>query len=458
MRLLTKRRRHREDRFQIHNLALNELTEQVSQLRAQVAALDQREQERSHLAASVDLEISDAALDFAELTTDQQYAKIMSAFVGQRPTSKAGGELIDIMILGELLDGSIAWVNEKLTAFGQMHPEMLGDELPMPDDRLRARVTSYPWGHVVTAVAPKSLTRSLQARELSTNVSNAGTIPSEQRGTFRERLQPGDIVLARIPYDGASLAIRGDRIAKYRPAVFIRWEQDYAILRAIYDLRGYVSERGLGTPIHDRNVLAKPSVVRNAEYDIQPSDIVKFLGALAEQDLLTLNLPVRTGGTSPASLDMKTPAPAPARPLTATPRQSVETRGDASVVSLEMPEDYVTPDVIIYDQFSIATRIQGARLDLGDALMKLRDESSCDAWVVGSDAEARWASFQRAAISKGWKVAPSETRDDFLKTAVRLARESDAQIVTLVGGHADVIAELENLGYEVCIVDIAFPS
>jgi hypothetical protein len=516
---------------------------------------------------------------------DERYASIIQEYIGRAPSTASNGELVNLTILGQLRDGSIAWQNEDNQTFGTLTREMLGDMSPLADDRVRARVVSYPWGHKVIGVVPDSLISPFATRpvpDFQSVSSVAGDPPESIVGTPLESLRPGDLVLARVPYDGTGRLDRHGNTGKARPSVFIRWERDYAVLRAIYDRHGYVANNDLGMGLVDTRALDKPSVVRNTEYDIDPRNITRRLGRLGPRDLHALHieespdepdrsqpLPIQT--TNPQAISMAPTrigidpvaansaaifaavaskggalsaenlldhmlhemrahpvisdvlrnagihhamvghvfaellksrgmnterglfrhlfdrymenAPQTGTDIYVTRRDEnnhpVLTLIDRSEFSLEsgaisgqddtfyryedlhprllLDDDYIEPDVIIYDQQSMSVYLQDRRIQLDEALTDLRAGGEAPGYIMGSDAEPALAQFHHAARQRGWKSKITNDRRELSDAALRVATECDAGVVTLVGVHQDVLAELENSGYEVnfvCMLDI----
>lgn len=530
--------------------------------------------------------VDEDIVDIEPTDPDDRYAAIIKEYVGLAPSSKANGEFMNLTVVGRLRDKSLAWVNDELKTFGVIPESRLseiGDEVPLPDDILRGRVVSYPWGHAVAAIVPTALTSLFATRPASTGPTfSAGYIPDAARSSFREHLVPGDIVLARVPYSGHISVDRKGRTGKYRPAVFIRWENDYACLRAIYDANGYVANNNLGSMLVDTRILDKSSVVRNTEYDIAVTDVVRSIGRLGDRDLRSLN--IRAAAPPP-------PAPSPSRPpasarfVSQLSDEEVDpvhrqtdaiidaviaghsTRSDAALIvglltemsrdmvtskilvtegvkvamfghvlaqlarasghepvkgrlaarleavmsevvatdglsyqlvndihghpvlwlqssdqtkplttldstpvrhvdwtpvdrtepprldaRLDLPDDYELPDIIILDQYSTSVMVGDNRLDLATALADLRQDTKAPGWIVGSSAEQRWQAFQHAGAARGWKVRSVDDRAETAAAARRLAVEHGAEVVTIVGIHVDLVAELENMGYTVNIV------
>lgn len=510
--------------------------------------------------------VEDLGLDPDKI--DDRFAMIIRDFVGRAPSSKVSGVLVDVTILGPLRNGAIAWVNQDLRIWGTLSRELLGDMDPQIDDTVRALVVSYPWGHLVNAVVPFSLVSPFATRpvDVDTPPQDSG-IPLLVRGTAWEKLRPGEIVLTRIPYDGSHGLNRDGRIAKNRPAVFVRWGEDYAWMRAIYDRDSYVGREGLGIRLVDSSCLDKPSVVRNAEFDIDPGNLVRGIGRLGPRDLLALNIDDSTADATPPTLvrpefstredrdpvDREIPALISAVRATATDspdalasrmlaafranpavRAVLETHGvhlamvghvfatiarsagvpvpkgtfrPSLTVAMEadtpdepgeyvlrfdennhpmlwlgergpgetpnsrepidrpipvvaplidprfvLDEDYAVPDIIIYDQEAAALVVRDARVDLRQSLIDLRAGGDAPGYILGSDSQFGWASFQDAARKKGWKTIVTSDREDVCARATRLALDVAAETVTIIGYMTDLISEIENNGHETNII------
>jgi len=523
-------------------------------------------------------------LSASEETPDGIYLQHLQRITGHSSVSTLAGRLLTITVIGRLRDGSVGWWCEDEFAAGRLSSQLLGDLMPQEGDYLRARVVSHEWGHVVIALVPGSLRSPVAVRAASAYVADQEQeIPESVRGSWKERVRAGTIVLARVPFDGYLPIDRQGRLAKERPSLFMRWENEYAVLRPIYDSRGWVGRGDLGSRLRDTFCLTKPSVVRDAEYDIDPNNLLKELGQIGKNDALTLGIPVSvpvSGPTTPAAQPSAhgSPDAPPDVPTTASveppglvgelcryvramggvrdhahlvetsvvfalrqqrfrdmagagglpfselgnlvaqsaryfgaPRGSslsevvvrvLEGASEATGLVLEvsfdhnnlpvlivagagrdrwttertsersdprpidrdveyvderapgfvLTDDYETPDLILLDQYSTARMAGDHRVRLDEELERLRVDSSAPAFVIGSDAEAGWAAFQRAARTNGWEVAIAHERDEALQVAADLVHRHGAQLVTVISTFVDMVGELENRGIEVQLV------
>lgn len=245
---------------------------------------------------------------------DEEYATYLHYFVLDDNVSKANGEALDVRVIGQLQDNTYAWVNEARRVCGVVTRDSFGDDIPMPDDTFRARIVSYPWGHVVENVFPRSLRSPFETRKSQTPTADWGRKAAEAvlsaQPEWVRGLRPGDVLVARIPYDGPMPVDRLGRKGKERPSVFMRWEGEYAILRACYDVKSFVGERNLGHRSQDTGCFSKPSVIRNAEYDTKIENLRRKLGRLGKQDLMALHIvEVEAPVSTPKAIDPSRTAP-----------------------------------------------------------------------------------------------------------------------------------------------------
>jgi len=303
-----------------------EKIDRLEELQTDIASLDERvtlamEQMMSELSAiRYDLEKSAPVLSdvFPSIdeprTPDEEYATYLRNLVIDNNVSKANGEALDVRIIGQLQDDSYAWVNEERRVCGVVTRDSFGDDIPMPDDTFRARIVSYPWGHVVQNVFPRSLRSPFETRKSQTPTADWGREKADamlrSKPEWIRTLRPGDVVIARIPYDGPMPVDRLGRKGKERPSVFMRWEDEYAILRACYDVKSFVGEKRLGHRSKASSCFSKPSVIRFAEFDTKIENLRKKLGRLGPQDLMSLHIPeVETPVLPPKSVDSIRVAP-----------------------------------------------------------------------------------------------------------------------------------------------------
>lgn len=233
--------------------------------------------------------------EFEEDTTvDELYAHhIRQKFFRDRDTTRKG-RLVTVSILGPLRDGTIAWVGDDSSAYGQCSVSVFDREQVGLGDEVRARIISHPWGHTIEVVDHQTY---LTAEELHTKRERQLVgIPAERtpapdmvKGSWRESLEPGDVVFTHVPF-GDSYGYRpGGAIAKNRPAAFVCWENDYAVVRPIYGTDTHVARNGLGTELLERGCLTKDSVIRKVAFDIDPDSLLKKLGRLGDKDLVALH-------------------------------------------------------------------------------------------------------------------------------------------------------------------------
>jgi hypothetical protein len=220
---------------------------------------------------------------------DNAYRMCLQRFLKSPFITSASGELLTVRIIGKLKDQSIAWYSEDVAACGTLSPSDLDNQNPTTSDRIRLRFVGYPWGCITRAIVPGSLSNAETTNNRINTHSRGVAIPKEVLGTRLATLEAGDIVIARIPYDGYRPFDNKWRTGKRRPAVFRGWENDYALLHPIYDAGGHVAKQGLSHQLVDTH-LHKSSVVRKVAFDIAPSNIKKKVGSIGPRDRQTLGL------------------------------------------------------------------------------------------------------------------------------------------------------------------------
>ena len=264
-------------------------------------------------------ELPGISREFGEETSvDELYAHhIGQKFFRERDTTLRG-RMVTVSILGTLRDGNIAWVGNDSASYGHCDVSFLGRDEVGSGDEIRARVVSHSWGHSLEAVDPNSY---LTAEEIDErrqrplgDAEEEGTpAPELVHGTWRAHLQPGDVILTHIPFGDTYGHRVGGAIAKNRPAAFVRWEHDYAVVRPIYSPDTYVARSGLGTELLERGCLDHLSYIRKVAFDIHPDCLLKKLGRLGDRDLIGLGF-TRGAVTPPPALPVAGPPPGPVEP------------------------------------------------------------------------------------------------------------------------------------------------
>ena len=247
--------------------------------------------------------IEEQALD-EDSSVDEIYAHHIRARIFRQRITSPMGKVVTIAFVGQLKDGSLAWIGNDDLSFGHSDPSVFSPLSPSAGDEIRAKVFGYAWGCVLGALVPDTYRTVEQVdgdreKPLSEPTDFAGVVPPLAMGTWKQFLKPGDLILAHVPFDGTYGTTKTGAISKNRPAMFVRWENDYAIIRAIYGSGRHVDNNGLGTPLKDSSMLKKKSVIRNSEMDISVDGLLKLFGRLAASDLLQLGYTSATGPKKP---------------------------------------------------------------------------------------------------------------------------------------------------------------
>ena len=229
--------------------------------------------------------------DFGEESSvDEIFAHhIRRRFFRSRDTTQRG-RMLTITILGFLRDGSIAWIGDDSSAYGNCDEETLGLESPQVGDEVRAKIVSHAWGHTIAAVDPRTRVSVAEVESRATRqvVSAPGPVqpaPANVLGSWRALLKPGDVVLAHVSFDG-TYGYRGGALSKNRPAAFVGWGDEFAIVRPIYGLDTLVARNDVAEPLLERGCLIKDSAIRRTAYDIHPDFLLKKLGRLGDRDIV----------------------------------------------------------------------------------------------------------------------------------------------------------------------------
>ena len=126
---------------------------------------------------------------------------------------------------------------------------------------------------------------------------------------------------------------------------------------------------------------------------------------------------------------------------------------ELTYAKLYIPIDYVAPDLIILDQSSMHGMVDNHRVDLKNSLFGLRHGTDNPAYVIGSDEVPGWKAFQNAARTAGWEIITESAREKQLEAVLDLAARNEGQIITIVSSAVDIVADLENRGHEVQIIN-----
>jgi len=541
--------------------------------------LSQEENQQPEISIAVSRE--DELLN-EDSSTDELYAHHIRARIVRERSTSPMGKLMKISIVGVLKDGSIAWTGEDDSSFGQSTAELFQGFSPEAGDEVRAKVIGYPWGCSIGALLPDTYSRAEDVdrgkqKPLSAPSDFAGIVPVAAVATWRQTLRPGDLVLAHVPFDGTYGTTRNGRISKNRPAMFVRWAEDYAIVRPIYGAGKHVDRSGLGTQLLDASFLNKNSVIRNSEMDLKVDDLLKPLGRLGARDLKqfgygadvserpgtkrknqpkeVLRLVPELVASSPINLPyVKAVDPVkihlrkiceslmqvtdvanyedvlysivlkivnsdelqkvlhrsgvgfseigtilgfictnkgidnPKGAFTTQLQKVMERinlteslhlfaevdqfqlpvlkidRDDASEVepvqpadsfyaTFVLPDDYVSPDLVILDQVSVGEILGVRRISFQQVIEDVRPQGDTPCILIGPNDSGELQRLHNAASLSGWIVVKANNPGERLEAVMDARRMYEAEIVTLISSYADVVAELENIGCDVQIVN-----
>ena len=82
-------------------------------------------------------------------------------------------------------------------------------------------------------------------------------------------------------------------------------------------------------------------------------------------------------------------------------------------------------------------------------MARLQNGNAASGYLLGSAQDSQWGPLRSAAEVAGWKIMTANSREDLMAVVKELAQSHDAEVVTVVSHSSDLIADLENIGYEV---------
>lgn len=241
-------------------------------------------------------------------SVDAEYARVLKERLGRLPDGDRYA-IREITVLGELENGEIAWVSDDGLCVGHTPVGFFQTEAVSAGQRFRVRLFSYLWGHRLealldpiergidldqlrdqlaanrTGVAAGIKPDELPMADSAVVAPRVPVAPESVSEPWMRQLKTGDIVYVRVPFDDG--IDRRGRTSKPRPAVFIRWEADYGVVRPYYKKDGYLDQRSRGTRIGGPK---KDGIVRNSSIDVYPKDILRRIGQLDDEDLAMLGL------------------------------------------------------------------------------------------------------------------------------------------------------------------------
>lgn len=139
------------------------------------------------------------------------------------------GGIDSIEFIGLLPDRTWAWTGEAGTWGNvELQSESLNGFVPQHGDIVRARIDGWPWRYQISSLAVGTLRR---------NGERVNKFQSEVEFRREGRLgdlQVGDLIVALVPYSPHASVGADGSTKKGRPAIFMGWQGDAAIIRGIY--------------------------------------------------------------------------------------------------------------------------------------------------------------------------------------------------------------------------------
>lgn len=318
--------------------------------------------------------------DIAPNDVDREFATIVSGILKNPDQPNSNGAIRNVQIVGHLRDGGWGWVCLDVAAWGQSDTQRLaslGYESPQPGDAFRARVRSYGSLHFIDNVDKHSLVRVGETRRPRPSLPTHA-LPESVRNTWRAALQPGDIVAARIPFGPLAGVDGAGSTAKTRPAVFVGWTEDEAIVRRISGVGGYLDRNG-GIRLRLTPNLKKESVVSPVDQYVEIVGISKKLTRIHPTDAGHAQIPL-TSNRAHDVIDRQEPskmlrfdsviedtvATLSGRPL----------RDDLEILELLLRGIRSSEDALLFSALGELERIACSRLEIAKPTRKMFDRVS----------------------------------------------------------------------------------
>jgi len=97
--------------------------------------------------------VEEEALD-EDSSSDDIYAHHIRARIFRQRITTPMGKVVTIAFVGQLKDGSLAWIGNDDLSFGHSDPSVFSPLSPSAGDEIRAKVFGYAWGCVLGALVP----------------------------------------------------------------------------------------------------------------------------------------------------------------------------------------------------------------------------------------------------------------------------------------------------------------
>lgn len=240
-----------------------------------------------------DLELTAEATTFDDSLTESERvaARLLKVIHENSFPANIGDhndEVVYIEVIGRLPDGRFAWTADG-GRWGTLKSNQFSYWKIQDGDRVRARVTSRPWLHEVEgAVMP-----TLERRGLGRIQPPALISSRPKTNTFVDELQPGDVVVAHVPFGPNAPVDHEGRTGKHRPVVFVGWSGPYVRVRGVYTFEKgrYITRHGGIQLSGTAGIFNKPNVaVKKTIVELQPANLKRRIGRLHPQDLGRIGL------------------------------------------------------------------------------------------------------------------------------------------------------------------------
>jgi hypothetical protein len=232
--------------------------------------------------------VAESAVVAPEESEAAKFARVMAQRISANSAlDYARSRLMWVEIHSDIDAETVGWVGEE-KSFGIIKKTALLYEDVKKGDAIRALVSSTPWWHTLESPDPNSV------RRVGERIRAQRAIEFERNRRFNswhDHLRPGDLVVARVPFGPHGRRLVSDLTGKARPAVFVRFLDDYLVVRGIFTAGKY-EERERESPrlVDPKRALKKKSVVGIHEQELDVTAVKKKIGRLEPVDLSRLGL------------------------------------------------------------------------------------------------------------------------------------------------------------------------
>jgi len=238
------------------------------------------------------------------LPPERRLMKFATEALDRQDQLRRFGGIDSIEFIGILPDRTWAWTGEAGT-WGSIEPqsESLNGFVPQPGDIVRARIDGWPWKYHISSIAVGTLRR---------NGERVNKLHSEielrREGRLGD-LQVGDLIVALVPFSPHASVGADGSTKKGRPAIFMGWQGDAAVVRGIYTAtKDRYMTRRRAIRLEPEPALEKRDIaVRDRNVEIPSNWVGRRIGSISETNRGRIGIGGQPSGqgSQPHSVDIQ---------------------------------------------------------------------------------------------------------------------------------------------------------